>query len=105
LQPGGSRPHICGQRSGWYPIGVSASSHTSLEALRISRCPFVTLPDRAEGRWGEGLTAAKVAACCWLDPIIVARIEFLERTPYNRLRHPRFAGIRSGKDAGDVIQE
>jgi ATP-dependent DNA ligase len=26
-----------------------------LEALRISRCPFVNLPDRGEGRWGEGV--------------------------------------------------
>ena len=29
----------------------------------------------------------------------VARIEFLEWTPDNRLRHPRFAGTRSDKDA------
>lgn len=52
-----------------------------LEALRISRCPFVDLPDRGEGRWGEGLTTAKMAECCWLHPFIVTRIEFLEWTP------------------------
>jgi DNA ligase D-like protein (predicted ligase) len=48
------------------------------EQLRIPRCPFSNLPDRTEGRWREGLTAAKMAMCCWLDPFIVARIEFLE---------------------------
>jgi ATP-dependent DNA ligase len=43
--------------------------------------------------------------CRWLNPFIVARIEFLEWTPDNRLRHPRFAGIRSDKDARDVMPE
>jgi ATP-dependent DNA ligase len=76
-----------------------------LEQLRILRCPFVNLPDRSEGRWGEGLTAAKMAGCCWLHPSIVARIEFLEWTTDNRLRHPRFVGIRSDKDARDVVRE
>jgi hypothetical protein len=36
-------------------------------------------------------------------PFIVVRIEFLEWTPENRLRHPRFAGIR--KDAREVTRE
>ena len=76
-----------------------------LEALSNARCPFVNLPDRGEGRWGEGLTAAKMAACHWLDPFIVARIEFLEWTPDNRLRHPRFGGIRSDMDARGVVRE
>jgi bifunctional non-homologous end joining protein LigD len=54
---------------------------------------------------GRGLTAAKMAMCCWLDPFIVARIEFLEWTPENRLRHPRFAGIRSDKDAREIVRD
>jgi bifunctional non-homologous end joining protein LigD len=75
------------------------------EELQIARCPFCNLPDRTEGRWGEGVTAAKMVFCRWLDPFIVARIEFLEWTPEGRLRHPRFAGIRSDKNARDVFRE
>ena len=75
------------------------------EELRIERCPFRNLPDRTEGRWGEGMTIAKMATCRWSDPFIVARIEFLEWTPEGRLRHPQFAGIRSDKDARDVFRE
>jgi ATP-dependent DNA ligase len=75
------------------------------DKLRRPRCPFTNLPDLTEGRWGEGLTAAKMAVCWWLKPFIVARIEFLEWTPENRLRHPRFAGIRSDKDARGVVRE
>jgi bifunctional non-homologous end joining protein LigD len=76
-----------------------------LEELRKQRCPFVNLPDRGEGRWGEGITAAKMAMCRWLEPFFVVRIEFLEWTPDNRLRHPRFGGIRSDKDAREVTRE
>jgi DNA ligase D-like protein (predicted ligase) len=75
------------------------------EELRIPRCPFANLPDGGEGRWGDGLTAAKMVACRWLDPFIVAQIEFLEWTRENRLRHARFVGIRRDKDARDVIRE
>jgi DNA ligase D-like protein (predicted ligase) len=76
-----------------------------LEVLRVTRCPFANLPDRGEGRWGERLTAAKMGLCCWLHPLIVLRIEFLEWTPDNRLRHPRFAGFRSDKNTCDVTRE
>ena len=73
--------------------------------LQIARCPFSNLPDRTEGRRGEGLTAAKMAVCRWLDPFLVARIDILEWTPERRLRHPRFVEFRSDKDARDVIFE
>ena len=76
-----------------------------LDQLQIAGCPFVNLPDRTEGRWGEGLTAAKMVACCWLHPFLVARIECLEWTPQERLRHPRFAGIRSDREAREVVRE
>ena len=36
------------------------------EELQIPRCPIINLPDRTEGRWGDGLTAAKMTLCCWL---------------------------------------
>jgi ATP-dependent DNA ligase len=76
-----------------------------LENFQIDRCPFANLPDRGEGLWGEGLTAAKMSACRWGEPFLVAGIEFLEWTPENRLRHPRFTGLRSDKDARDVAHE
>jgi hypothetical protein len=76
-----------------------------LQTLGSKRCPVANLPDGWEGRWGEGLTTAKMLICSWLEPFLVARIEFLEWTPDNRLRHPRFAGIRADKDARDVLRE
>jgi hypothetical protein len=41
----------------------------------------VARPDRGERRWGEGMTAAKMAACRWLDPFIVAASSFWSGYP------------------------
>ena len=88
------------------PLQFLVSHRAELvEALRKQRCPFINLPDYSERQWREGMTAAKMALCRWLDPFIVARVEFLEWTPDNRLGHPRLAGIRSDKDARELLQE
>ena len=42
-----------------------ACTATAFRGISITRCPFRNLPDRGEGRWGEGLTAAKMVACRW----------------------------------------
>ena len=43
--------------------------------------------------------------CVWLRPEAVARIEFLEWTEANRLRHSKFGGLREDKDARSVVKE
>ena len=89
--------------------GLTAASRRvllpHLEELQVPRCPFINLPETSEGHWGDGLTAGKMGICRWLDPFLVARIEFLEWTPDNRLRHARFVGIRSDKDARKVTRD
>ena len=42
----------------------------------------------AAGRWGEGLTAAKMKNCCWLKPALVAQFEFVEWTPNKHPQRP-----------------
>ena len=63
------------------------------------------LPELAEGRWGQGLTAEKMKECVWLKPEAVARIEFLEWTGADHLRHTKFAGLRDDKDPRKVVRE
>jgi len=53
--------------------------------LQLEECPFVNLPERGKGRWGEGLPEEDMEHCRWLQPQLVASIEFLEWTPENRL--------------------
>jgi bifunctional non-homologous end joining protein LigD len=73
--------------------------------LETSKCPFVNLPETRSGRWGQGLTAEKMADCIWLKPVLVGQFEFLEWTPDNHLRHSRFIGLRTDKEAKSVVRE
>jgi ATP-dependent DNA ligase len=40
--------------------------------------------------------------CRWLKPRLVAAIEFLEWTPENKLRHPKFVGLGEDKNPREV---
>jgi bifunctional non-homologous end joining protein LigD len=61
--------------------------------LETPDCPFANLPEAKSGRWGAGLTAAKMDSCQWLRPILTGRFEYVEWTPENHLRHSRFLGL------------
>src|SRR5579872_7007175 len=73
--------------------------------LIVRTCPFVNLPESTPGRWGQGLTAAKMKDCIWVKPKLVANFEFLEWTDSNHVRHIRFVGLRTDKDPLDVVRE
>jgi ATP-dependent DNA ligase len=50
--------------------GLTPSSRLELlkkmKPLHIKECPFANLPEKIPGRWGAGLTAAKMKDCIWL---------------------------------------
>ena len=73
--------------------------------LEVQDCPFANLPEAKSGRWGQGLTKAKMMECRWLKPVLVAQIEFLEWTSDSHLRHSRFVGLREDKRATEVTRE
>jgi len=75
------------------------------KGLEIKECPFVNLPEKNPGRWGQGLTKAKMGDCQWLKPVLVGQFEFLEWTPDNHLRHSKFVGLREDKKANEVGRE
>ena len=76
-----------------------------LKPLEIAKCPFANLPEVRGGRWGQGLTAAKMEECRWVKPVLVGQFEFAEWTPDNHLRHSRFVGLRDDKDPFTVVRE
>lgn len=73
--------------------------------LEVPECPFANLPEARSGRWGQGLTKAKMAECRWLKPTLVGQFEFVEWTPDNHLRHSRFVALREDRTAQDVRRE
>jgi bifunctional non-homologous end joining protein LigD len=96
--------HRARTRNGFTPA-TRATLFKTFRALETNECPFVNLPEARSGRWGQGLTKAKMAGCQWLKPVLVAQIEFLEWTADNHLRHSRFVGLREDKRAKDVVRE
>jgi DNA ligase D-like protein (predicted ligase) len=91
-------------RNGFTPAS-RAELFKKLEPLEIAECPFANLPEKKAGRWGAGLTAAKMAECRWLKPVTVAQFEFVEWTSDAHLRHSRFVALREDKNAKDVRRE
>ena len=91
-------------RNGFTPA-IRAELMRKFAGLETDVCPFADLPEKRLGRWGQGLTAAKMKDCRWLKPILVAQFEFVEWTPDNHLWHSHFVALRTDKKATDVVRE
>jgi ATP-dependent DNA ligase len=89
--------------------GFTPSSRLELskrfKGLDTTVCPFANLREPRGGRWGAGLTAAKMQDCRWLKPKLVGQFEFVEWTPDNHLQHSRFMGLREDKKPKNVVRE
>ena len=96
--------YVARTRNGFTPV-VRAQLFRKFRSLETPECPFANLPEARSGRWGQGLTKEKMKDCRWLEPELVARVEFLEWTADNHLRHSRFSGLREDKPARDVTRE
>jgi len=91
-------------RAGFVPA-TRRDTFAKIKHLQAPACPFANLPEKTAGRWGEGLTAAKMKDCVWLRPEAVARIDFLEWTGADHLRHTKFVALRDDKDPRKVVKE
>ncbi len=91
-------------RAGFVPA-TRRQVFEQIKHLKTERCSFVNLPEKQAGRWGQGLTAAKMKECVWLRPEAVANFEFLEWTGADHLRHAKFVSTRDDKDPHKVVRE
>jgi hypothetical protein len=91
-------------RAGFVPL-TRRQAFERIKLLEIAKCPFVNLPEKDAGRWGQGLTAEKMKECVWVKPQVVAEVEFLEWTGADHLRHIKFVGLRDDKDPRTVVLE
>ncbi len=91
-------------RAGFVPA-TRREVFAQMKDLKIAKCPFVNLPEKSAGRWGQGLTAEKMKSCIWLKPVAVVRIDVLEWTGGDKLRHPKFIALRDDKDPRRVVRE
>lgn len=91
-------------RAGFVPA-TRRQVAAKFKGLQSAKCPFVNLPQEEAGRWGQGLTAEKMKNCIWLKPEIVVRIDFLEWTGADHLRHTKYVALRDDKDPRKVVKE
>lgn len=79
-------------------VGTGFSNETlqnlgaKLEKLKTTKCPFESIDIALKDVY-------------WVQPKLVVEIKFAEWTKYNKLRQPRFKGLRTDKDAKDVVKE
>jgi ATP-dependent DNA ligase len=52
---------------------------SKLKALETATCPFANLPEKKRTQWA--LTREEMKNCIWLEPQLLAQIEFTEWTP------------------------
>ena len=74
-----------------------------LQELATEECPFVDLPEKR--RTWCALTRDGMQNCRWVKPVLVAQVNFQEWTSDEHLRHASFAGLRSDKDATQILRE
>jgi bifunctional non-homologous end joining protein LigD len=89
-------------RNGFTPQ-LRAELLKKFKRVEIEDCPFANLPEKKAGRWGAGLTAAKMVGCRY--PLLVGQFEFVEWTEDGHLRHCRFMGLRDDKKPKDVRRD
>jgi bifunctional non-homologous end joining protein LigD len=82
-----------------------ASIDAQLQRLRRSTCSFINLPEKSRGGWGLGITPAVIKRCQWVKPVLVAQVKFTEWTHDDQLRQPVFLGLRTDKEAKEVVRE
>ena len=70
-----------------------------------STCPFVDLPEKRAGHYGQGSDRLRNEALPLDRADIVCQIKFREWTRDHRLRQPVFLGLREDKDAKEVVRE
>ena len=73
--------------------------------IRVDKCPFFNLPAVGRNRCAQGLTAAEMKRCHWVNPVIVCQIKFTVWTRDDSLRQPVFHGIRKDKNANEVVRK
>jgi bifunctional non-homologous end joining protein LigD len=76
-----------------------------LQKIRVESCPFSNLPAPGRNRWDQGLTAAEMKRCRWVEPAMVCQVKFTEWTRDDRLRQPVFLGIREAESPTEVVRE
>lgn len=79
--------------------------YKKFQPLKRATCPFVNLPTKRSGKFGQGISASEMRRCTWLEPKLIAQVRFSEWTSDGGLRQPVFLGLREDKSPEEVTRE
>ncbi len=85
--------------TGW-DAATAASLKKRLQKIEVSASPFGAAPLHRH-RWAVRDAAQRH----WLEPVLVAEVEFSDWTPDDQVRHAKYLGLRGDKDARSVRRE
>ena len=101
----GKELHFAGKVGTGFDQAWLDQLYAALHKIEIRNCPFVDLPRKSGGRWGQAMTPAQMRLCTWVRPKLVCQVRFAEWTGDGSLRQPVFLGLRGDKDAREVVRE
>ncbi|MFN0093917.1 MAG: DNA ligase D [Dehalococcoidia bacterium] len=85
------RLHYAGKVGSGFNAAMLRTLESRLQRLRLEASPFAVGVPEPEARF--------------VEPVLVAEVDFLEWTEGGTLRHPSFEGLRTDKEARDVVLE
>lgn len=88
----GGKLHFVGHVGGGFNAKLLKEVYGFMRPLETSKCPFAEVPKTNE----------KVR---WIEPKLVAEVEFAEWTGDERMRQPIFMGLRPDKDPKACVRE
>jgi bifunctional non-homologous end joining protein LigD len=84
--------------------GWSAAEARKLK-LKLAKPRIATAPFAAgvakPGRWSKRVVGSEK----WVEPRVVAEVEFAEWTPDGQIRHASYVGLRTDKSASAIVRE
>lgn len=90
------------------PEGLEYAGHvgTGFSAVTLARLGELLEPlRRADSPFALPIPREHARPAVWVEPVLVAEVDYTEWTTDGRLRHPSYKGLRDDYDAAEVVRE
>jgi bifunctional non-homologous end joining protein LigD len=86
--------------AGW-SADAAAKLRKQLQKLAVGSPPFASKAVPRRGRW----TTREAGGERWVEPKLVAEVEFSDWTPDGHIRHAKYLGLRTDRSTSGIVRE